>query len=85
MRRTKRSCGRPQSLTTERKAQMIEYWVNNTDKTLIYIARRFKINVSTLSNILTRDYLSKKLYASLGLTTITLQSKINEPELETII
>lgn len=76
--------GRPQALTSAQKAQIIEYWVNNPDKTKRYIGKRFNINHTTLSMMLTRDYIAKKPHYLLGLTVIILPSKINEPELITI-
>jgi len=79
-----KSKGRPQLLTRAKKAQIIEYWVNNPNITMVDLGKKFTINAHTISNIITRDYLSKKLSGSSGLTIITLPSKINEPELITI-
>jgi len=81
---TIKSLGRPQSMSRETRVKMIEYWVNNPDKPMTQIGKLFGINPHTLSSILSRDYLSKKLSGSSGLIIITLPSKINEPELITI-
>ena len=79
-----RSVGRPRFLTNKRKAAIIEYWVTHQDILMKDIAKQFNIPPSTLSWILTKDYLSKHYYTAFGVATITLQSKINEPELITI-